>query len=77
MKKRLFYSIPNIRVGVMCALMGLGALSVTSCGDDYDDTEIKKEIQDVKDRVAKLEEWQKSVNSPDFDNGTPKSRNDE
>ena len=63
MKKRLFYCISNIRVGVVCALMGVGALSMTSCSDDYDDTEIKKEIQDVKDRVAKLEEWQKSVNS--------------
>ena len=39
------------------------AVGITSCGDDYDDTDIKKEIQDVKDRVAKLEEWQKSVNS--------------
>ena len=49
--------------GIVCAVMSLCAAGLPSCGDDYDDTEIKKEIQDVKDRVAKLEEWQKSVNS--------------
>ena len=45
------------------ALTSLCMASFYSCGDDYDDTDIKKEIKDVKDRVAKLEEWQKSVNS--------------
>ena len=49
--------------GIVCAVMSLCAAGLPSCGDDYDDTEIKKEIQDVKERVAKLEEWQKSVNS--------------
>ena len=49
--------------GIVCAVMSLCAAGLPSCGDDYDDTDIKKEIQDVKDRVAKLEEWQKTVNS--------------
>ena len=49
--------------GIVCAVMSLCAAGLPSCGDDYDDTDIRKEIQDVKDRVAKLEEWQKAVNS--------------
>ena len=49
--------------GIVCAVMSLCAAGLPSCSDDYDDTDIRKEIQDVKDRVAKLEEWQKTVNS--------------
>ena len=47
----------------MCSVASLCAIGFPACSDDYDDTDIKKEIQDVKDRVAKLEEWQKTVNS--------------
>ena len=48
---------------IACFAAALCTASLPSCSDDYDDTDIKKEIQDVKDRVAKLEEWQKTVNS--------------
>ena len=51
------------RYFTVLAMASLCIAGFQSCSDDYDDTEIKKEIQDVKDRVAKLEEWQKTVNS--------------
>ena len=43
--------------------MCLCALGFPSCGDDYDDTEIRNGIQNLEDRVAALEAWQKSVNT--------------
>ena len=51
------------RCFTVLTLAGLCTVGLPSCGDDYDDTDIKKEIKDVKDRVAALEAWQKSVNS--------------
>ena len=38
------------------------AVSVTSCGEDYDDTAIKNDIADLQSRVEKLETWCTTVN---------------
>ena len=38
------------------------AASVTSCGEDYDDTAIKNDIADLQSRVEKLETWCTTVN---------------
>ncbi|MBE6206235.1 MAG: hypothetical protein E7133_04095 [Rikenellaceae bacterium] len=35
----------------------------SACSDSYDDTELHNELNNLKDRVAKLEAWQKQVNS--------------
>lgn len=39
------------------------ALVLSSCSDEYDDSEIRADIEDLENRVAALETWQKSVNS--------------
>jgi len=43
-------------------LLGVCALSLTSCGDDYDDTEIRNDIESLDSRVTALESWQATVN---------------
>lgn len=43
--------------------MCLCTLGFSSCSDDYDDTELRKDIDNLEDRVTSLEEWQKSVNT--------------
>lgn len=35
----------------------------SACSDEYDDTQIQNELEQLADRVAKLEAWQKQVNS--------------
>lgn len=39
------------------------ALAAFSCGDDYDDTALKKDVDDLKSRVEKLEAWCATANS--------------
>lgn len=39
------------------------ALAMFSCGDDYDDTELRNDMNDLKSRVEKLETWCGTVNS--------------
>ncbi|MBQ3204346.1 MAG: hypothetical protein IJB39_05140 [Alistipes sp.] len=34
----------------------------SACSDSYDDTQMRNELETLKDRVAKLEAWQKQVN---------------
>lgn len=43
---------------LLIAVMAL----TTSCGEDYDDTAIKKDIADLQSRVEKLETWCTTVN---------------
>lgn len=45
------------------AIMLFTALTVFSCGDDYDDTAIRNDIKDLQSRVEKLETWCTTVNS--------------
>ncbi len=35
----------------------------SACSDSYDDTQLRGELENLADRVAKLEAWQKQVNS--------------
>ncbi len=35
----------------------------SACSDSYDDTQVRNELEQLADRVAKLEAWQKQVNS--------------
>lgn len=36
---------------------------LSSCGDDYDDSELRGDIENLEGRITALEEWQKSVNT--------------
>lgn len=36
---------------------------LSSCGDDYDDSELRGDIENLDSRITALEEWQKSVNT--------------
>ena len=42
---------------VMCAF------GLPSCSDDYDDSELRNNLENLEDRITALEEWQKSVNT--------------
>ena len=44
------------------AIILLAATGLWSCGNDYDDTELKNELNDLKSRVEKLEEWSTKTN---------------
>ena len=43
---------------VMCAC----SFWLSSCTDDYNDSELRNDIENLEDRVTTLEKWQKSVN---------------
>ena len=62
MKKLIISSAP-LKRGILYFSMCVCTLGLHSCSDDYDDTWIKEATENLKDRVAALEEWQKSVNS--------------
>jgi Leucine-rich repeat (LRR) protein len=62
MKKLIISSVP-LKRGILYFSMCVCTLGLHSCSDDYDDTWIKETTENLKDRVAALEEWQKSVNS--------------
>lgn len=36
---------------------------LSSCGDDYDDSELRGDIENLDSRITALEKWQKSVNT--------------
>lgn len=38
-----------------CSALLLMAVTVFGCGDDYDDTALKNDLNDLKSRVEKLE----------------------
>lgn len=46
---------------LMLLAVAVAALA-TSCDNDYDDTELKNEVSDLKSRVDKLEEWCQGAN---------------
>lgn len=48
---------------VLHGLVFFSLLALSSCNEEYDDTWVKETTEDLKDRVAALEEWQKSVNT--------------
>lgn len=46
------------------AALTVGLLAgISSCGDDYDDSEIRDRLDNVEDRVTQLEEWCATVNN--------------
>ena len=47
---------------ILYCLVSFSMLGLPSCSDDYDDAWIKETTQELENRVAALEEWQKSVN---------------
>lgn len=44
-------------------LLLLTAIAMFSCGDDYDDTELRNDVNDLKSRVEKLESWCSTANT--------------
>lgn len=53
----------NLTIWGIAALIGFTLLSMPSCGDDYDDSEVKERLDKVEDKVAQLQEWCNTVNS--------------
>ena len=44
-------------------MAGFTLLPISSCSDDYDDSEIKDRLDKVEDKVTELEEWCSTVNN--------------
>lgn len=51
------------KVWVACMLACSCTLSISSCSDEYDDSGLRSDIEDLENRVTMLEEWQLSVNT--------------
>ena len=45
------------------ALLLFVSVAVFSCSKDYDDTELRSDVNDLKSRVEKLETWCNTANS--------------
>ncbi len=63
MKKRFFNVNVIHSLWIAGMMMCTCTLGLSSCSDDYDDSELRSSIEDLGDRVTTLEEWQKSVNA--------------
>ena len=63
MKQYHFLGSTISRRVIVCTLMCLCTLFFLSCSDDYNDSELRDNIENLTDRVAALEAWQKSVNT--------------
>lgn len=57
--KNVIHSLWVVTGVMMCAC----TLGLSSCSDEYDDSEIRNSIEELGNRVATLEKWQKSVNT--------------
>ena len=55
-------AIRRVKVWSACVAVCACSFGLFSC-DDYDDTDIRNDIENLEDRVAALEEWQQSVNT--------------
>ena len=51
------------KVWIVCSMVCASLFGLSSCGDDYDDSELRGDIGNLEDRITALEEWQKSVNT--------------
>lgn len=51
------------KVWVACMLACSCTLGISSCSDEYDDSGLRSDIEDLENRVTMLEEWQLSVNT--------------
>ncbi|EOS11801.1 leucine-rich repeat protein [Phocaeicola sartorii] len=62
--KKIFIGTGTIRkTWIACSMMCACMLGLSSCGDDYNDSELRSDIENLEDRITALEEWQKSVNT--------------
>ena len=63
MKKKFFRTETIRKAWIACSVMCACMSGLSSCSDDYDDSELRSDIENLKDRITLLEEWQKSVNT--------------
>lgn len=62
--KKQFIGTGTIRkVWIACSMVCACMFGLSSCGDDYDDSELRGDIKNLDSRITALEEWQKSVNT--------------
>lgn len=62
--KKEFIGTGTIRkVWIACSMVCACMFGLSSCGDDYDDSELRGDIENLDSRITALEEWQKSVNT--------------
>lgn len=62
--KKQFIGTGTIRkVWIACSMVCACIFGLSSCGDDYDDSELRGDIENLDSRITALEEWQKSVNT--------------
>ena len=63
MKKKFIGTETIRKVWIVCSMVCACMFGLSSCGDDYDDSELRGDIESLEDRISVLEEWQKSVNT--------------
>ncbi|WP_373176618.1 PL29 family lyase N-terminal domain-containing protein [Bacteroides eggerthii] len=61
--KRSLCKKSTIKKSVLYCLTAFFSLSFSSCNDNYDDSTLRSDIENIAERVAALEAWQKSVNA--------------
>lgn len=62
--KKQFIGTGTIRkVWIVCSMVCACMFGLSSCGDDYDDSELRGDIENLESRITAIEEWQKSVNT--------------
>ncbi len=62
--KKQFIGTGTIRkVWIACSMVCACMFGLSSCGDDYDDSELRGDIENLDSRISALEAWQKSVNT--------------
>ena len=63
MKKKFIGTGTIRKVWIACTMVCACMFGLSSCGDDYDDSELRGDIENLEGRITALEEWQKSVNT--------------
>lgn len=63
MKKKFIRTGTIRKAWIVCSVMCVSVFGLSSCSDDYDDSELRSDIENLEDRITVLEEWQKSVNT--------------
>ena len=63
MKKKFIGTGTIRKVWIACTMVCACMFGLSSCGDDYDDSELRGDIENLDSRITALEEWQKSVNT--------------
>ena len=63
MKKKIIGTGTIRKVWIACSMVCACMFGLSSCGDDYDDSELRGGIKNLEGRITALEEWQKSVNT--------------